>query len=115
MSLNEQLNFHKNNFEEQLITKWVHSKGTPVLGIAIPVLGEKLKLEWYVFWLFFEIDLGSATSFKRSRRDLSVDVSEDRSILKNNQNTYYPRFSVIPNTGIRLPETGVLFLLCIEL
>ena len=35
-----------------------------------------------------------------------------RSILKNNQNTYYPSFSFTPKTGTELPETGVLFLLC---
>jgi len=60
----------------------LHSK-TPVLGNAIPVLGVKLKRGWYVFWLFFMIDPCSATSFKRSRRELSINVAEDRSILKN--------------------------------
>jgi len=35
-----------------------------------------------VFWLFFEIDLCSAISFKRCRRELSIDVAERRSILK---------------------------------
>jgi len=62
----------------------VHSKNrTPVLGNAIPVLGVKLKRGWYVIWLFFKIDLCSAISFKRSRRELSVDVAEHRPILKN--------------------------------
>jgi len=36
-----------------------------------------------VFWLFFKIDLCSATSFQRSRRELSIDVAEHRSIVKN--------------------------------
>jgi len=58
------------------------------------------------------MDQCSATSLKRSRRELSIDVAELRSILKNDQDTYYPRFSFTPKTGIELPETGVLFLLC---
>ena len=36
-----------------------------------------------VFWLFFKIDLCSATSFERSRRELSIDVAEHRSICKS--------------------------------
>jgi len=47
-----------------------------------------------------------------SRRDLLNDVAEHRPILKNNQNTYYPRFSFTPETGIELSKTGVYFLLC---
>ena len=66
----------------------------------------------YLIWLFFKIDLCSAISFKRSRRELSINVAEHRSILKNNQNTHYPRFSFTPKRGTKLPETGVLFLLC---
>jgi len=50
-----------------------------------------------------------------SHRDFLNDVTEHRSILKNNQNTYYPRFSFTPKTGIEPPETGVLFLLCTNL
>jgi len=46
-----------------------------------------------------------------SRRDLFNDVAERRSISKNNQNTYYPRFSVTPKTDIAFPKTSVLFLL----
>jgi len=46
-----------------------------------------------------------------SRRDLLNDGAENKSILKNNQNTYYPRFSFTPRIGIAFPETGVLFLL----
>ena len=33
--------------------------------------------------VFFKIDLCSAVSFKRLRRELSIDVAEHRSILKN--------------------------------
>jgi len=46
-----------------------------------------------------------------SRRDLSNDMAEHKSILKNNQTTLCPRFSVTPKTGIAFPKTGVLFLL----
>ena len=49
----------------------VHSKNeTPVLGSSAPVKGVKLKLGWFVFWLFFKIGLCSAVSLKRSRREL---------------------------------------------
>jgi len=47
-------------------------------------IGVSLKLrELCVFWLFFQIDPCSAISFKRSRRELSIDVAEHRSMLKN--------------------------------
>ena len=60
-----------------------------------------------VFWLFFKIDLCSATSIERSRRDLLNDVAElsstlkmtindvaePSSTLKNNQRTYYSRLA----------------------
>ena len=46
-------------------------------------LGVKLKREQYVFWSFFKIDPCSVTSFKRSRRELSIDVAGHRSILEN--------------------------------
>ena len=39
-------------------------------------------------------------------------MTEHTSIVKNNQNTYYPRFSFTPKTGTQLPETGVVYLLC---
>jgi len=83
---------------------------TPVLGNVIPILGEKLKWGYYVFWLFFKIDMCSATPFKRSRRELSIDVAEHRSILKNNQNTYL-RFGFTPKTDKAFPKTRALFLL----
>jgi len=51
-------------------------------------------------WLFSKVGLCSAISFKRSRRELSIDVAEHRSMLKIYQNTHYPRFSFIPKTGI---------------
>jgi len=57
---------------------------TPVLGSSVPVLGVKLKRGNFVFWLFFKTGLCSAISFKRSRRELSIDVAEYSSILRNN-------------------------------
>jgi len=50
-----------------------------------------------------------ATSTESSGRDLLNGVAEHMSILKNSQNTYYPRFSFTPKTGIQLPGTDVLF------
>jgi len=43
------------------------------------------------------------------RRDLLNDMAEHIPILKNNQNTYHPRFIFAPKTGIELPKTGVPF------
>jgi len=60
--------------------------------------------------VIFKVDLRSATSFKRYRRELFIDVAQHTPILKSNQTTYYPRFSFTPKRGIELPETGVLFL-----
>jgi len=71
----------------------------------MPVLGVKPKRGWYVFWLFYKIGLSSAISLERTRRELSIDVAENRSIWKNNQNTNYPRFSLTPKTGIAFPQT----------
>jgi len=76
------------------------SKQSPLLGNAIPVLGVKRKQGWYVFWLFFKIDLCSAISFKRSRREFFIAGAEQLSMLKKYQNAHYPRFSFIPKTGI---------------
>jgi len=50
-----------------------------------------------------------------SRRDLLNNMAEHRLILKNNQNTYQPRFDSTPKTGIIvIPKKGVLFLLCFQ-
>jgi len=75
----------------------IQEKRDPVLGNAILVLGVKPNAN--VFWLFFKIDLCSAISFERSRRELSSDVAEHSFMLKNYQNTHYPRFSFVPKTG----------------
>jgi len=90
-----------------------HSKNkTSVSGSSIPVLGVNLKRGQYVFWLLFNIDLGSATSKESSRRALLNDVAEHKSTLKNNRNTHYPGFNFTPKTGVELSEMAVLFLLC---
>jgi len=47
------------------------------------LLDVKLKRGWYVFSLFLKIGLCSTISFKRSRRELSIDVAEHKSTLKN--------------------------------
>jgi len=59
--------------------------------------------------LFFKVDLRSSTSMESSRRDLLNDVAGHRSILKNDQNTYYPRFSFTPKTGIAFPKRVFCF------
>jgi len=76
-----------------------HSENkTFVSGSSTPVLGVKPKRRHFVFRLFFNVDLCSATSMENSRRDLLNDVAEHRPILKNNQTTYEPRFSFTPKT-----------------
>jgi len=75
------------------------------------VFGCEIKTVYYVFWWFLIIDLSLAISMESFRRDLN-GMAERRSILKTDQNTYYPRFSFTPDIGIELPKTGVLFLLC---
>jgi len=66
--------------------------------------------------LFVKLDLCSATSMESSRRDLLNDMTEHRSILKNYQNTYHPRFGFKPKTGIAVPNRGfVLKIHCVFL
>jgi len=52
------------------------------------VLGVQLNRRKYVFWLFYNIGLCSATSMESSRRDLLNVMAEHRSIFKNSQNTH---------------------------
>jgi len=40
-----------------------------------------------------------------SSRDLANHMAEHRPILKNNQNTYHPRFGFIPKTGTAFSKT----------
>ena len=71
------------------------------------VLAVNLKRgESVFFWYFFKMDLCLATSMERSRRDFFNDMVEHKTILKNNQNTHYSRFSFTPRKK-RLPKTGV--------
>jgi len=44
-----------------------------------------------------------------SCQDLLKDMAEHKLILKNNQNTYYPLFSITPKTGKVFSKTIVLF------
>jgi len=83
-------------------------KQNPGKGYALPVLGVKPKRGWYVFWLFFKIDLCSVKPMESSRRDLSNDMAEHMPILKTNQNTYLsfifqdrPMFSLINGSSRR--------------
>jgi len=99
-----------NNFKHLLTRSTMKTK--PVLGNAILVLGVKPKWGWYVFWLFLMIGLSLAISFKRYRRELSIDVAEHRSMLENYQNTHYPRSSFTSKTDISLPKNGVFVFFC---
>jgi len=49
------------------------------------------------------------TLMESSRRDLLNDMAEHRPILKNNQNTYHPRFGFTPKTGKEFLKTGFCF------
>jgi len=60
-------------------------------------------------FVIFNIYLCSATSRESFRRDLSNAMREHRCTLKNNQNTYVPRFGVTPKIRIALPKTGFNF------
>ena len=63
---------------------FMHSKNKkPLLGNAATVMVVKPKPGCYVFWLFYKMGRCSAISLKRFRRELSIDVAEHRSILKN--------------------------------
>ena len=77
----------------------------------LSVLGMKLKRVEWVVWLFFNIDLCSATSIESSDGDLLNDMTEHKPILKNNQNTYQPRFGLTPKNRYTIPKNGALFLL----
>jgi len=54
----------------RILVIFEHEKGSPIL-------------------MFLEIDLCSAILFKRSQRELSIDVAVHSSILKDYQNAYY--------------------------
>jgi len=46
---------------------------------------------------------------KRSRRELSIDVVVHRCILKHNQITLFPSFTLIPKTGVSFYCEGSKF------
>ena len=50
--------------------------------------------------------------FSHINGKLSNDVAEHRPSLKNNQNTYHPRFGFTPKRGKGFPKTGFFFFLC---
>ena len=58
-------------------------------GILCLVLGVEIKWGYYVLRLFCKITLSLVTTMSSSRRDFLNCMAEHRSILKNNQNTYY--------------------------
>ena len=47
-----------------------------------------------------------ATCFKRSGRELSIDMAEHQSIFKNYHNGYHPRLGFTPKKGIAFHKTG---------
>ena len=109
ISVRSRIDIHEGTVLIEQVFPHTQSKQILCLGNAMPVWGVKPKQGWYVFWLFFKIGLCSAISLERTRRELSIDVAEHRSILKNNQNTNYPRFSFTPKTGIAFPKTSIYF------
>jgi len=57
------------------------SKSFPLMWLNIAL--SRKTTEQCVFWLFFKMELCLATSFKRSRRELSIDVAVHSSFLKS--------------------------------
>jgi len=58
---------------------------------------------------FFKIGLRSAILLKRSRLELSIDVAELGSMLKNYQNTPYSRLVSYPKQVLHSPKQGFSF------
>ena len=95
--------FHRINLHNRAVYRENESL---VLGNAIPVVIMKPK-RIGTYCSNFSKDLCSAVSLKTSRRELSIVVAGRRSMLKNNENTHYPRFSFIHKTDIAFPKTRV--------
>jgi len=70
--------------------------------------------EFCVFRSFLKIDLCSAISFKRSRLELSIDVSEHRSILEIAKMLSTPVLFFCPKEPRTPLEGGAQFLLCMS-
>jgi len=92
----------------------VHSKNKYCtrFGECYTCYGRETKTGTHIFWLFPKIGLYSAISwhaFETSRRELSIDMAEHRSMLENYQNTHYSRFSFTPKTGTAFPKTILCF------
>ena len=64
-----------------LRSKYTQYKVIPVLGSPIPVLGLKVKRDESVIRLILKITF-KQPSMKRSRRELSINMVDDRFILK---------------------------------
>jgi len=83
---------------------------TPVPGNAIPVLGVKLTRGKCIFWLFFKVDLCSATSMESSLRDLSNDVVEHKRLSwKITKIHSTPVLFSHPKKRIAFPKAGNCF------
>ena len=67
----------------------------------------KVKQGKSVNWLFLEIPLRITITMESSQRDFPIDMVVERCIFNNNQITPSPCITVIPKTGMGLPETGV--------
>ena len=81
-----QMRYRAKNVAQMMWTPPINENSTfktkPRFTECYTCFGRETKTR-YVFWLFFKIGLRSTMSFKRSRRELSTDVAENRSILKN--------------------------------
>ena len=112
--LNFSIIFPVKHYSTQIADDFTVKTKTPFLGNAISVLMVKPKRGWCVFWLFFKVGICSAISFKRSRRELSIDVAELWSMLKNYQYTHYPFWFHKLKSVYSIPQNGGLFLLCFQ-
>jgi len=93
-------------FSRQTFVQPCHSKG---LGESFLLMSLNIGLSWKireycVFWLLSKIDQCSAISFKRSRRERSIDVAQHRSTRKTTKIRTTP--FLVP---LAFPKRGVLF------
>ena len=100
---NKRKRCHENTFPRSVKTKHL------LYREFLPVLGVKIKRGLCVISLFVKIALCSTISFKRSRWELSIDVAEFGSILKNYENFFPIIFTL--KTGKVSTKTSVSFLL----
>jgi len=69
----------------------------------------KVKQGMSVIWLILKIPVWITIPIESSRRDLFFDMAVDRFVLKNNQITLSPCFTLIPKTGVGLLKSRVSF------